>query len=103
MVKDHQAANIELLDPVEFDWDEWNITKNLQKHRVSQNEMEQIFTDPSKRIFRDIFHSRKEDRYIVIGTTDKHRVLYTVFTLRKKRVRIISARDLNSKERNLYP
>ncbi len=103
MIKDHQPVNVEISEPVEFDWDEWNITKNLKKHRVVQDEMEQIFTDPGKRIFRDIFHSRKEDRYIIIGMTDKHRVLYGVFTLRKKRVRIISARDLNRKERNLYP
>lgn len=103
MVKDYPPVNVEIPEPVEFDWDEWNITKNLKKHRVVPDEMEQIFTDPQKRIFRDIFHSRKEDRYIVIGTTDKHRVLYAVFTLRKNRVRIISARDLNRKERNLYP
>lgn len=103
MRKRHDPVNIELPEPVEFEWDDWNILKNKEKHGVSNDEMEQIFMDPGKKIFHDIFHSSKEDRYIVIGQTEQDRVLYTVFTLRNKKIRIISARDLNRKERNLYP
>jgi len=101
--KDH-VPMVELLQPVEFEWDEWNIRKNRLKHRTLSDEIEQAFTDPQKKIFADVLHSKKEDRYIGIGKTNKDRILYIVFTIRnKKRVRVISARDLNRKERSLYP
>ena len=103
MVKKHLISNVELPKPVEFEWDEWNVRKNQLKHRVTSDEMEQIFSDPRKIIFSDMFHSATEDRYIIIGKTIKGRVLYAVFTLRNKFVRVISARSLNRKERYLYP
>lgn len=95
---------IELPQPVEFEWDEGNIRKNRLRHGTLPDEIEQAFTDPQKKIFADILHSKREDRYILIGKTSKGRTLYIVFTIRnKKRVRVISARDPNRKERSLYP
>lgn len=89
--------------PVEFEWDDWNIRKNAEKHGVTVEEAEQVFDDQRKKIFHDAFHSHKENRLIIIGSTRINRVLYVSFTLRNKRVRVISARDLNRKERYLYP
>lgn len=87
----------------EFEWDDWNVKKNQQKHCVSVIECEQIFSDPKKRIFTDRSHSSvKERRFILIGSTVAGRALYVVFTIRSKRIRVISARDLNRKERYLY-
>lgn len=87
----------------EFEWDDWNVEKNQQKHRVSVIECEQIFSDPKKRIFYDPSHSSvKERRFILIGSTVAGRALYVAFTIRSNRIRIISARDLNRKERYLY-
>ena len=93
---------IELNEPYEFEWDEWNSRKNRLKHNVFPNEAEQVFTDPKKIILADHFHSKKEERYIIIGKTENNRILYVVFTLRKIKIRVISARDLNHKEKNLY-
>ena len=87
----------------EFEWDEWNVRKNQEKHRVTVGECEQIFSDPRKQLFNNPSHSSKvEERFILIGCTDRGRVLYVAFTVRNKRIRVISARDLNRKERYLY-
>ncbi|MBM3710461.1 MAG: BrnT family toxin [Actinobacteria bacterium] len=52
--------------------------------------------------YKDIKHSQKEARYYALGKTDEDRFLYIVFTVRKKQIRIISARDMNKKERQVY-
>lgn len=85
-----------------FDWDKGNKDKNVKKHLVSNEECEEVFYDSDKKILKDVFHSGKEERYILLGKTKAERILYLVFTLRKDKVRVISARDLNKKERKLY-
>ena len=84
-----------------FDWDVGNIGKNL-KHQVEDRESEEVFFDKNKVILNDIFHSQSEERFILLGKTKKARLLYIVFTVRTKKTRIISARDLNKKEVQLY-
>lgn len=89
-------------NPLAFEWDEGNKDKNFVKHKVTNEECEEIFFDPKKKIAEDIFHSGKEQRNIVIGKTKLGRYLFLVFTIRNNKVRIISARDLSKKERFLY-
>lgn len=92
---------IVLKDPILFEWDKNNQDKNYDKHQVSTTEIEEVFFDKNHKLAKDLFHSRDEDRYLIIGETKKYRKLYIVFTLRKNKVRIISARDLNKKEYKL--
>ena len=90
--------------PFEFEWDAGNREKSLLKHRVTNTECEEVFLDPHKRILKEILHlegRNRERRYVMIGKTKAERALFVVFTLRRDRVRIISARDLNRKERGL--
>ena|SRR3989338_2770590 len=87
---------------IEFEWDKGNADKNLIKHKVRNEECEEVFFDPEKRILRDLLHSGTEQRRIIIGKTKKQRILFIVFTTRRKKVRVISARDLNAKELHLY-
>lgn len=89
-------------EPVEFEWDQSNRDKNLLKHRVTDGECEELFFDTKKRILKDALHSNHELRYILIGQTKKQRILFLVFTTRNHKIRVISARDLNKKERSLY-
>lgn len=89
-------------EPVEFVWDEGNQDKNWEKHKVTNDEAEQVFEDEKNVIYRDLFHSQTEERYIILGETSKKRLLYIVFTTRRGKIRIISARDINRKERKLY-
>jgi len=47
-------------------------------------------------------HSQVEERFIILGKTRKDRLLYVVLTKRANKIRIISARDINKKERYIY-
>ena len=91
-----------LRPPVEFLWDKGNINKNYIKHKVSDWECEEAFFDVDKKIFKNKIHSIDEKRYLIIGKTKKRRMLFIVFTIRKKKIRVISARDVNKKEIKLY-
>lgn len=85
-----------------FEWDAGNKDKNLQKHGVTNEECEEVFFDPDKKILRDVLHSEEEPRSIVLGKTARGRLLFVVLTIRSDNIRIISARDVNKKERGLY-
>jgi uncharacterized DUF497 family protein len=91
-----------LRQPIEFEWDKGNIDKNRKKHNVGKSECEEAFVDDGKVIFKDVLHSDGEQRYILLAKTKKNRLLYLVFTIRKKKIRIISVRDINKKEVSLY-
>lgn len=88
-------------EPLEFEWDAGNKDKNWAKHRVAIEECEEVFFDPHKRLAKEAVPSGREVRYILVGRTVKRRPLLIVFTLRENKVRVISARDLNRKERSL--
>ena len=85
-----------------FEWDEGNSTKNWKKHRVSDGECEQIFFNRPLVAAPDDQHSEEEERIHVLGQTDAGRELSLVCTLRTKRIRVISARDMKKKEREVY-
>jgi len=85
-----------------FEWDEGNIRKNWEKHRVSHIECEEVFFNSPVIVRKDAQHSTEEDRYFVLGRTDTERLLFLVFTMKRNKIRIISARDMNRKERKTY-
>ncbi len=87
--------------PIVFDWDEGNINKNLN-HDVSDKESEEIFANKPIFIQEDERHSLIEVRYLVWSVTNKGRKLSVFFTIRKNKIRIISARDMHKKERRAY-
>lgn len=91
-----------LPEPVDFEWDKGNVDKSLKKHQVRNDEAEEVFLDEEKVIYKDVLHSGKEERCILLGKTKLGRLLFVVFTTRKKRLRIISARDTNKREAKLY-
>jgi uncharacterized DUF497 family protein len=86
-----------------FEWDQWNVQKNEDKHGVSRLEAESTFYDPLLRIFVDVQHSGpKETRYILYGRSLEARVLMVGFTHRGPMVRVITARPASRKERQVY-
>lgn len=84
-----------------FDWNEGNSTKSQLRHQVLPVESEQVFFDDPV-YFYDEKHSQKEDRYFAYGLTDQKRKLCVVFTIRENRIRVISSRNQNKKERKIY-
>jgi len=85
-----------------FQWNEANINKNLLKHNVENWECEQIFFNEPLIILDDPTHSLSEKRWAAFGKTDTDRLLTVIFTRRGKLLRVISARDMNRKERKYY-
>ena len=84
-----------------FDWDAGNRGKNV-KHRVSDDECEEIVFNLPLLLSPDEAHSRQEDRYHVLGQTHAGRQLFIAFTMRGSQIRVISARDMTRSERRAY-
>ncbi len=85
-----------------FQWDRGNIDKNLIKHNVENWECEQVFFNKPILVLEDPRHSLSEKRWAAFGKTDADRLLVVVFTKRGNLLRVISARDLNKKEKQYY-
>lgn len=91
-----------LLDCTGFEWDEDNARKNWLKHYVTPSECEQVFFNQPLATGADEKHSTGEKRYYALGQTDAGRLMFIVFTVRNKLIRMISARDMSRKERKTY-
>jgi len=93
-------------DPLEgcngFDWDDGNLEKNWERHRVPFWEAEEVFFHEPLVVSPDRGHSMGEPRYLALGQTDSGRRLFISFTIRGSLVRIISARDMTRKELGTY-
>ena len=93
-------------DPLEgctgFEWDDANIEKNWERHRVVPEEAEDIFFHQPLVVRNDNRHSKQERRYYALGQTVTGRRLFVVFTVRRKRIRVISARNMNRNETEMY-
>jgi uncharacterized DUF497 family protein len=87
---------------MEFEWDEDKAARNLRKHKVAFTEAATVFGDPLSVTFPDPDHSMDEDRYIIVGTSNRNRVLVVSHTDREERVRIITARKATRLERKFY-
>jgi hypothetical protein len=85
-------------EPIKFDWDEGNADKNWIRHHVSQNEAEFVFFNDPKFVLNDTTHSKVEKRFICLGKTKQGRHLFVSFIIRNRKVRVISARDMTSRE-----
>jgi uncharacterized DUF497 family protein len=86
-----------------FEWDEANCTKNVEKHGVTCEEAEEVFTVRKFVPLGEQFQPpTPEPRYGVLGKTSSEKRLFLVFTLRHERIRVISARRMNERERAFY-
>lgn len=88
--------------PIAFDWDKDNIDKNWKKHKVHFKETEEIFFNKPLKVFPDKRHSKKEKRFAAFGITNLKRKLTIIFTFRRNKIRVISARNQSKKERGEY-
>ena len=78
-----------------------NLFRNNAYDSDVDNQPTNSYSDKSI-VIEDYKHSIKENRYYVLGKTNAKRKLFIVFTIRNNRIRIISARDMNKKERKIY-
>jgi uncharacterized DUF497 family protein len=85
-----------------FEWDENKATGNLLKHGVSFEEATTVFGDPLSDTFDDPDHSSEERRFIIIGTSERGKMLVVTHTDDGETVRVISAREPTRGEREFY-
>ncbi len=85
-----------------FEWDPKKNRSNIEKHSVSFEEASTVFQDTLSLTIDNPLHSIDEERLILIGMSQKNRILVVVHTERGDNIRIISARKTNKKEREYY-
>ena len=87
---------------MEFEWDDGKATANQRKHGVTFAEAASVFADPLAAIFADPDHSEDEVRELLIGHSERNRLLIVSFTERGEYIRIISARVASAGERRRH-
>lgn len=85
---------------MEFEWDDDKNRKNREKHKIGFEEAKTIFDDDNSIEFEA--SRNNEYRVVRIGKTATKFILFVVYTMRGLVIRLISARQANKKERNLY-
>jgi uncharacterized DUF497 family protein len=89
---------------IRFEWNSEKEQTNREKHGVSFEEAMSAFFDEHAIQFYDDDHSEFEDRFILLGMSNKLRILVIVHCERESggMIRIISARRATSRERQSY-
>ncbi len=87
---------------MQFEWSENKAASNLSKHGVSFKEAKTVFDDPLYVDFYDPDHSEDEERYLIVGESNRGRLLIVSYTERGDSIRLISARELTRTEREAY-
>ena len=87
---------------MKFEWDEEKAKANVSKHGVSFDEAKTVFDDPLYVDFFDPDHSDDEERYIIVGHSERNRLLVVSYTERGRRTRLISAREATRQEQDAY-
>jgi len=87
---------------MDFDWDDNKAATNMSKHGVSFVEAATVFEDDLSVTFFDPDHSEDEERLVIIGHSQRGRLLFVSHTDINDEVRIISAREVTRRERKVY-
>jgi uncharacterized DUF497 family protein len=87
-----------------FAWDKNKNRANIKKHKISFEEARTVFFDDNARLIPDPEHSISEERFIILGITNKLRLLVVVHTYKENDdvIRIISARKATKTETKYY-
>ncbi|HEX4890086.1 MAG TPA: BrnT family toxin [Alphaproteobacteria bacterium] len=89
---------------IKFEWDVRKAASNLRKHGVSFEEAQSVFYDEYALQFLDAESSDTEDRFLLLGLSDRIRMLIVCHCERGAGsvIRIISARKATRNERKYY-
>ena len=92
------------MDDIRFEWDQNKNLANVKKHKISFEEAKTVFFDESARVIPDPEHSDNEERFIILGISNKLKLLIVVHTYRENDeiIRIISARKASKSESKYY-
>ena len=87
---------------MKFEWNRQKAKSNMRKHRVSFAEAVTVFDDPWLIMISDPDHSDEEERWLLIGESNRLRLLVVIYTEKGNRIRLISARGATKAERRAY-
>ena len=89
---------------IKFEWDTTKAISNKKKHGVSFEEAQSVFYDEFAVQFFDEDNSVSEDRFLMLGLSDKTRLLIVCHCERDQGniIRIISARKATKRESHFY-
>ena len=90
---------------IEFHWDPEKDQINQSKHNgISFDEAKTVFYDENARLIFDPDHSMNEERFIIIGLSQKLRLLVVCHCYKDSDsiIRLISARKASAKEELVY-
>jgi uncharacterized DUF497 family protein len=92
------------MDNIPFVWDPHKNEINIEKHDIDFEEAKSVFFDENARVIYDPDHSVQEDRFIILGLSEKLRLLVVCHCYRESDsiIRIISARKASKKEAQAY-
>ena len=93
------------MDKLVFEWDNKKAEENKTKHGVTFEEAQSVFFDDKAIQFWDENHSDREQRFLMLGLSNKLRLLLVVHCYRESnsKIRIISARKATKNEIKEYP
>ncbi len=87
---------------IRIEWDERKAVSNVEKHGVSFDEARTVFEDPLFVEFYDPDHSLEDQRYLMVGQSVRGRLLIVSYADRGDILRLISAREVTRREREVY-
>lgn len=87
---------------LQFTWDPQKAVTNLRKHKVGFPEAATAFADPLSLTIPDRDHSVAEERFVLIGQSERRRLVVVAHVERGDLIRIISARRATRRERKTY-
>ena len=89
---------------IRFEWDDDKSILNIQKHDVTFQEAQSVFYDENAVLFFDQHHSEDEERFILLGLSNRLRMLVVVHCFRESdsTIRLISARKATKNEVKYY-
>ena len=92
------------MENIQFQWDKSKNLVNIKKHKISFEEAKTVFFDENARLIPDPEHSINEERFIILGISNKLRLLVVVHTYKENDevIRIISARKATKPEIKYY-
>jgi uncharacterized DUF497 family protein len=85
---------------VEIEWDIKKSISNLKKHGIDFADAVSVFEDERAVTIPDEYPN--EERFVTIGMDAFSRILVIIYTWRRNRIRIISARKATTREINQY-
>lgn len=88
--------------PGKFEWNLGKAKRNAGKHRVTFEEAVTVFRDPFSLTLPDPEHSDIEERLLLVGLSDRRRLIVVSYVERGEILRIISARTADADERRDY-